>query len=425
MSVFSSLTKEELSAILAQCEAEYATYKAQGLNLDMSRGKPCPEQLELTTELMDCVNARTGAKSENNTDTRNYGVLDGIAEMKQLFGDILGMPAANILVGGNSSLNLMFDYIAQAYSTGVCGHTPWCKLDEVKFLCPSPGYDRHFAVTEHFGFTLITVPMTAEGPDMDVVENLVQDPAVKGIWCVPMYSNPDGITYSDETVRRFARLKPAAPDFRIMWDNAYCVHHLTDAPDSLLNLFEEAKAVGNEDIGICFTSTSKISFPGSGVAALGASDANIQDVKKRLFVQTIGYDKQNMLRHTRFFRNLDGIKEHMKLHAAVLRPKFDITLNTLEKQLGGTGVAKWHKPNGGYFVSVTLMDGCAKQVVQLLAEAGVVVTGAGATYPYHRDPHDANLRLAPSFPPCDELQTAMDLFCICVKIVSIKQLLNA
>ncbi len=424
MSDFASLTKEQLTARLTACEAEYASYKAQGLQLDMSRGKPCTEQLELTMELADSVNARTGAKTENNIDTRNYGFLDGIEEARALFGEILEMPASNILVGGNSSLNLMFDYIAQAYSTGLCGHTPWCKLDEVKFLCPAPGYDRHFAVTEHFGFTLVTVPMTAEGPDMDVVEELVKDPAVKGIWCVPMYSNPDGITYSDETVRRFARLKPAAPDFRIMWDNAYCVHHLTDTPDHLLNLFEEAKAANNEDIFVCFTSTSKISFPGSGVAALGAGDANIADIKKRLSIQTIGYDKQNMLRHTRFFRNLDGIKEHMKLHAAILRPKFDIVLRTLSEQLDGTGIADWHTPNGGYFVSVTLMEGCAKEVVRMLKEAGVVFTGAGATYPYHQDPHDANLRIAPTLPPCDELQTAMNLFCICTQIVAIKKLLD-
>lgn len=423
MSAFASLTKEELTARLSACENEYAAYKARGLNLDMSRGKPCPEQLELTMELAECVNARTGTRTENSVDTRNYGILDGIPEAKKLFGDVLGMPAANIIVGGNSSLNLMFDYIAQAYSTGVCGNTPWCKLDEVKFLCPSPGYDRHFAVTEHFGFTLIAVPMTAEGPDMDVVEELVQDPCVKGMWCVPMYSNPDGITYSDETVRRLARLKTAAPDFRIMWDNAYCVHHLTDTPDSLLNIFDEAKAVGNEDIVICFTSTSKISFPGAGVAALGASDANIEDIKKRLSIQTIGYDKLNMLRHTRFFRDVNGIREHMKLHAAILRPKFDIVLHTLEERLGDTGIANWHTPNGGYFVSVNLMDGCAKEVVRMLKEAGVVLTGAGATYPYQCDPHDSNLRLAPSFPPCEELQIAMELLCICAQIVAIKKLL--
>lgn len=425
MPTFASLTKDELRSKLAALKTDYATYAARGLQLDMSRGKPCTEQLELTMELSDCVNARTGALALNKFDTRNYGLIDGIPEAKKLFGDMLGMPADNIIVGGNSSLNLMFDYIAQAYATGICGNTPWCKLPEVKFLCPVPGYDRHFAITEHFGITMLNIPMTPTGPDMDLVEDLVRDPAVKGIWCVPMYSNPDGITYSDETVRRFAALKPAAADFRILWDNAYGVHHLTDTPDTLLNLFEESKAVGNQDIAIYFTSTSKISFPGSGVAALGASDANIADILKRMTVQTIGFDKQNMLRHTRFFRDLDSVKEHMKLHAAILRPKFDIVLNTLRERLGDTGIATWHKPNGGYFVSVTLMDGCAAEVVRLLKEAGVTMTGAGATHPYHRDPQDATLRIAPTYPPCEELKTAIELFCICAQLVAVQKLLQA
>lgn len=425
MPTFASLTKDELRSKLAALKTDYATYAARGLQLDMSRGKPCTEQLELTMELSDCVNARTGALALNKFDTRNYGLIDGIPEAKKLFGDMLGMPADNIIVGGNSSLNLMFDYIAQAYATGICGNTPWCKLPEVKFLCPVPGYDRHFAITEHFGITMLNIPMTPTGPDMDLVEDLVRDPAVKGIWCVPMYSNPDGITYADETVRRFAALKPAAADFRILWDNAYGVHHLTDTPDTLLNLFEESKAVGNQDIAIYFTSTSKISFPGSGVAALGASDANIADILKRMTVQTIGFDKQNMLRHTRFFRDLDSVKEHMKLHAAILRPKFDIVLNTLREQLGDTGIATWHKPNGGYFVSVTLMDGCATEVVRLLKEAGVTMTGAGATHPYHRDPQDATLRIAPTYPPCEELKTAIELFCICAQLVAVQKLLQA
>lgn len=425
MPTFASLTKDELRSKLAALKTDYATYAARGLQLDMSRGKPCTEQLELTMELSDCVNARTGALALNKFDTRNYGLIDGIPEAKKLFGDMLGMPADNIIVGGNSSLNLMFDYIAQAYATGICGNTPWCKLPEVKFLCPVPGYDRHFAITEHFGITMLNIPMTPTGPDMDLVEDLVRDPAVKGIWCVPMYSNPDGITYADEAVRRFAALKPAAADFRILWDNAYGVHHLTDTPDTLLNLFEESKAVGNQDIAIYFTSTSKISFPGSGVAALGASDANIADILKRMTVQTIGFDKQNMLRHTRFFRDLDSVKEHMKLHAAILRPKFDIVLNTLREQLGDTGIATWHKPNGGYFVSVTLMDGCATEVVRLLKEAGVTMTGAGATHPYHRDPQDATLRIAPTYPPCEELKTAIELFCICAQLVAVQKLLQA
>ncbi len=423
MPALSSMNKEQLTAKLAELKAVYQSYKDKGLSLDMSRGKPCTEQLELTMELADCVNVRTGAISTKGIDTRNYGFVDGIVEMKALFGDILGLPAENVIVGGNSSLNLMYDYIAQAYSTGICGNTPWCRLPNVKFLCPVPGYDRHFAVTEHFGIEMLCVPMTADGPDMHLVEQLVQDPAVKGMWCVPMYSNPDGITYSDETVRRLARLRPAAQDFRIMWDNAYGVHHLTDTPDTLLNLFEESKAANNEDIAVYFTSTSKISFPGSGVAAIGGSDTNIADIKNRLSVQTIGYDKQNMLRHARFFKNFEAVTNHMKLHAAILRPKFDIVLTTLQKELGELAVADWHKPNGGYFVSVTLMDGCAKAVVNMLKEAGVIMTGAGATYPYHNDPHDSNLRIAPTYPPCDELQIAMNLFCVCVQIVAIEKLL--
>lgn len=418
------MTKEQAAARLAECQAIYADYQAQSLLLDMSRGKPGPEQLDISLEVMNCVNARDGYLAADRTDTRNYGLVDGIAEAKALFGEILDVPAELVIVGGNSSLNLMFDYITQAVASGVCGNTPWSQQGKVKFLCPVPGYDRHFAVTQHYGIEMLPVPMLETGPDMDVVEQLVQDPAVKGIWCVPMYSNPDGITYSDETVRRFARLKPAAPDFRIMWDNAYCVHHLTDTPDTLLNLYKEAVAVGNEDIVIQFTSTSKISFPGAGVAAIAASQANIADIKKRMSVQTIGYDKINMLRHTRYFKNLDGIREHMKRHAAVLRPKFDVVLNTLETRLGGTGIAQWHKPNGGYFVSVELMEGTATETVRLLKQAGVILTPAGATHPYGRDPKDATLRIAPSYPSVAELQTAMELFCICAEIAALNKLIG-
>ncbi len=423
MSSILTLSKEELASRLAERKAAYAAYQAQGLQLDMSRGKPGPEQLDLSLEVLDCVNAREGYLAANGTDTRNYGGLEGIAEARQLFADILGVPADLIVVGGNSSLNLMFDYITQAMVSGVCGHTPWGQQETVKFLCPAPGYDRHFAITQRYGIEMLPITMTENGPDMDAVELLINDPAVKGIWCVPMYSNPDGITYSDDTVRRFARLKPAAPDFRIMWDNAYCVHHLTDTPDHLLNLYTEAASVGNEDIVIQFTSTSKISFPGSGVSAVAASPRNIADIKARMTIQTIGHDKINMLRHVRYYKNADGIREHMKRHAAILRPKFDIVLNTLENRLGGTGIAHWHKPNGGYFVSVNLMDGTATETVRLLREAGVIITGAGATYPYGEDPHDANLRLAPSYPSQEELSTAMELFCICAEIACLNRLL--
>lgn len=401
----------------------YEAYRAKGLKLDMSRGKPGPEQLDLTLGLLDCVNAREGYRTADGADTRNYGQLDGIPEAKALFGEVLGMEPGNVIVGGNSSLSLMFDYIAMAYAHGVCGGDPWCRQGAVKFLCPAPGYDRHFAVTEYFGIELLTVDMTPEGPDMAQVEALAADPLVKGIWCVPMYSNPDGYTYSDETVRRLAAMA-AADDFRIMWDNAYCLHHLTDTPDTLADIYAAAVACGHEDRVVMFCSTSKISFPGAGVAAMAASPRNIADIKRRLSFQTIGYDKINMLRHVRFFGDFAGMREHMRLHAAVLRPKFEVVLTTLERELGDKGIACWHKPNGGYFVSVNLLDGCAKRTVALLREAGVVMTGAGATYPYGKDPRDANIRIAPTYPPLAELRTAMELFCVCAELACIEKMVG-
>ena len=425
MAMVTDMSKDKLVARAAELRAQYEEYKAMGLQLNMARGKPGPEQMDLTMDLLSCVNERDGFVSDSGVDVRNYGVLEGIPEARQLFGEVLEMDADNVIVGGNSSLNLMFDYISQAYGVGVCGYEPWSRQGAVKFLCPAPGYDRHFAVTEYFGIQLIAVPMTETGPDMDEVERLVADPLVKGIWCVPMYSNPGGVTYSDDTVRRLAAMETAAPDFRIMWDNAYGLHHLSEEHDELLNLYEELKKCGHEDRAIFFCSTSKISFPGAGVAALAASPANIADIKKRMNFQTIGYDKINMLRHVRYFHDRKGLEEHMKLHAAVLRPKFDAVLDTLEQRLGGKGVATWRTPRGGYFVSVDLADGCAKKTVQMLKEAGVVLTGAGATYPYGKDPHDSNLRLAPSYPPVEELKTAMALFCICAELVYIEQLLAA
>lgn len=424
MEALRELSKEALRARVAELETRYEEGRAKGLELDMSRGKPGPEQLDLTLDMLECVNARDGYRTVNGTDTRNYGLLDGIPEAKAIFAEILGVGTENIIVGGNSSLNMMFDYIATAYARGICGGEPWSRQGAVKFLCPVPGYDRHFAITEYFGIEMLNIPMTESGPDMDRVEELVKDPLVKGIWCVPMYSNPDGITYSDETVRRMAALSPAAADFRIIWDNAYAVHHLTDTPDTLLNIYEEAAARGKEDMVVQFASTSKISFPGSGIAAMAASPANVADVKKRMTVQTIGHDKLNMLRHARFFRDADGVREHMKLHAAILRPKFAAVLEALETHLGGKGIARWHKPNGGYFVSVNLMDGCAKETVRLLAEAGVVMTGAGATYPYGRDPQDSNIRIAPTYPSLEELREAMALFCICAELACAKKLLE-
>ena len=402
---------------LEELTAQYNAYCAQNLTLDMSRGKPGPEQLELTAEMLNCVDDH---KAEDGMDTRNYGGLTGIPEARRLFGDILGVPADWVIVGGNSSLNLMFDYIASAFAKGILGHEPWGRLDKVKFLCPVPGYDRHFAITEYFGIEMIRVPMDENGPDMDVVEKLVADETVKGMWCVPMYSNPGGITYAEETVRRLAALRPAAPDFRIMWDNAYCVHHLTDTPDTLLNIFDEAKKVGNEEMVVAFTSTSKISFPGAGVSAMAAADKNRKDILKRLTVQTIGYDKMNMLRHVRYFKDAAGIAEHMKRHAAVLRPKFDMVLNTLQARLGALDIASWHRPVGGYFVSVDV-PGCATEIIRLLAAAGVKMTEAGAPFPYHHDPEDKTIRIAPTYPSVEELQKAMELFCICTEMAVLKK----
>jgi len=413
-------TNEQLTARLQELKGRYEEYKAQDLRLDMSRGKPGAEQLDLSLPMLESLTSKDMYLTETGFDTRNYGLLDGIPEAKVLFAELLGVEPDNIIVGGNSSLNMMFDYIATAYTKGVCGHEPWSHQGAVKFLCPSPGYDRHFAVTQYFGIEMLPVPMTENGPDMDQIEELVKDPLVKGVWCVPMYSNPDGITYSDDTVRRFAALKPAAPDFRVMWDNAYCVHHLGEEKDTLLNIFEEAHREGTEDLFVEFTSTSKISFPGAGVAVLAASVRNIADIKSRMTVQTIGHDKLNMLRHVRYFKTADGIREYMKRHAAVLSPRFELVLSILEEELGGRGIAQWHKPRGGYFISVNVNEGCAKRTVKLLADAGVVLTGAGATYPYGQDPLDSNIRLAPSFPPLSELQTATELFCICAEIAAIE-----
>ncbi len=419
-----NMSADQLRDRQAQLTATYNAYKEQGLSLDMSRGKPGASQLDLTLPMLDCVTAREGYLSAGGTDARNYGIVDGLPEAKALFGDIFHIDPAQVIVGGNSSLNMMFDYVAGAYSTGVCGHRPWSEQGQVKFLCPSPGYDRHFAVTAFFGIQLVPVAMTSEGPDMDAVEELVKDPMVKGMWCVPMYSNPEGVTYSDDTVRRLAAMQTAAPDFRIMWDNAYCLHHLYDEGDTLLDIYPELEKYGNQDRVVMFTSTSKISFPGAGVAAMAASPSNVADVKRRMTVQTIGHDKINMLRHVRYFRNMDGIREHMKLHAAVLRPRFEAVLSALDTQLGGRGIATWHTPRGGYFVSVDLMDGCAKRTVELLKEAGVVMTPAGATFPYGKDPRDSNIRIAPSYPTVEELTTAMALFCVCAELACIERLLS-
>ncbi len=423
---YKDMTKEQLLEEKDILQKEYDNYKAMGLKLDMSRGKPGKEQLDISERMLDIVNSGTECKTRDGLDCRNYGLLDGIPSCKELFAELLGVEPENVMVGGNSSLNMMFDTIACMMTAPIVeGCKPWYEVKDRKFLCPVPGYDRHFAVTEYFGFEMINIPMLPTGPDMDMIEKLVaEDESIKGIWCVPKYSNPQGITYSDETVRRFARLQPKAKDFRIMWDNAYCIHDVTDTPDSLLNIYEECKKNGTEDSVILFCSTSKITFPGSGVAAMASSPANMKVFKNRYSWQTIGFDKINMLRHMLFFRNLDGVKSHMEKHKNILKPRFDTVLEKLDSKLKEAGFAVWTNPNGGYFVSVDVLEGTAKKVVALCKDAGVVLTGAGATYPYGKDPKDSNIRIAPTFPPVSELETAMDIFCVCAKLAAVEKLLE-
>ena len=426
MVAYEELSKEELLQLKSDLEAQFEDVKAQNLHLDMSRGKPSTEQLNLSMDMMDVLRSDSDLVCEEGVDCRNYGVLDGIAEAKQLLADMMEVPKDNIVIFGNSSLNIMYDTIARSMTHGVMGSTPWAKLDKVKFLCPVPGYDRHFKITEFFGIEMINVPMTPQGPDMDMVEKLVsEDAAIKGIWCVPKYSNPQGYTYSKETVERFARLKPAAPDFRIYWDNAYSIHHLyDDNQDFLVEILGECAKAGNPDLVYKFTSTSKVSFPGSGIAAVAASKANLDDFRKYMQVQTIGHDKLNQLRHVRFFKDLDGLHAHMRKHADILRPKFELVLDTLDKELSGLGIGEWTKPHGGYFISFDSLDGCAKAIVARAKEAGVVLTGAGATYPYGKDPKDSNIRIAPSFPTLEDLGKAAQVFVLCVKLVSVEKLLG-
>lgn len=426
MKPYSKLTKEELKKLKGQLEKQFEEVKAKGIHLDMSRGKPSKAQLDLSNGLMDVLNGDSDLVSSDGVDCRNYGVLDGITEARKLLADMSEVPERNILIYGNSSLNVMFDTVSRAMTHGIMGNTPWCKLDKVKFLCPVPGYDRHFAITEYFGIEMINVPLLPTGPDMDMVEKLVaEDPAIKGIWCVPKYSNPQGITYSDETVFRFANLKPAAEDFRIFWDNAYCVHHLyEDKQDYLIEILMECKKAGNPDMVYKFSSTSKISFPGSGIAAMAASDANLEDIRSTMRVQTIGHDKVNQLRHVRFFGDIHGIVEHMKKHADILRPKFETVLEVLERELGGLEIGSWIAPRGGYFISFDALDGCAKAIVAKAKEAGVVMTGAGATFPYGKDPHDSNIRIAPSYPTPEELAVAAEVFVLSVKLASVDKILE-
>lgn len=426
MKAYKELSSEELLALKEELERAYEDAKGKGLKLDMSRGKPSKQQLDMGMGLMDVLNSSTAVVTQEGIDCRNYGLMDGIPEAKKLLGDMIGVPAENVIVCGNASLSIMYDTVSRSMTHGVLGSTPWCKLNKVKFLCPAPGYDRHFAVTEFFGIEMITIPMTADGPDMDLVEKYVsEDVSIKGIWCTPKYSNPQGISYSDKTVKRFAALKPAAEDFRIFWDNAYAVHHLyEDNQDEIMDILSECEKAGNPDMVYEFCSTSKISFAGGGIAGVASSQANLDFIRKSMAIQTIGSEKINQLRHVKFFKDLNGITEHMKKHADSTRPKFEAVLDTLEKELAGLEIGTWFKPKGGYFIAFDSMEGCAKDIVSLCKEAGVIMTGAGATYPYGKDPQDSNIRIAPTFPTAEELKQATDLFVLCVKFASVKRLLG-
>ena len=426
MKAYQEMSREELQTLRELLTAEYEDAKKKGLKLDMSRGKPAVAQLDMGNDFLDALNTDSPLKAQDGVDVRNYGDMDGFPEAKKLMGDIMGVPAENVVVCGNASLTIMYDTVSRSVTHGVLGSTPWCKLDKVKFLCPAPGYDRHFAITQHFGIEMITVPMTPQGPDMDMVEKLTaEDDSIKGIWCVPKYSNPQGYTYSEETVRRFANLKPAAQDFRIYWDNAYAVHDLyEDRRDELAEILSLCAEAGNPDMVYEFCSTSKISYAGSGISAVAASKANLDEIRKSMKIQTIGHDKVNQLRHVRYFRDINGIREHMKKHAAWMRPKFDAVLKVLDEELSGLGIGEWTRPNGGYFISFEAMDGCAKAIVAKCKEAGMVLTGAGATYPYGEDPRDSNIRIAPSFPTPEEMTKAAALFVLCVKLVSVEKLLE-
>lgn len=425
MQQYKNLGSEDLQKELEQIENTYNQLKSQGLKLDMSRGKPGADQLDISNGLIGCIDEKS-FKASDGTDCRNYGGLDGLPEAKKLFADLLEVNTNEVLIGGNSSLNMMYDSMVRAMFLGVYGGTkPWSALGKVRFLCPSPGYDRHFAICEQLGMEMIVIDMLQDGPDMDRIEEIAgNDDTVKGIWCTPKYSNPQGITYSDRVVERFAKLKPKAKDFRIFWDNAYIVHHLSDKPDQLLNILEACKKAGNPDMVYIFTSTSKITFPGAGIAAMAASEGNINLIKKQISIQTIGPDKLNQLRHVKFLKDIDNINEHMKKQAKILKPKFDTVLEILDEQLSGKGIAWWNKPNGGYFISLDTLDGCAAEVVSLAAQAGVTLTKAGATFPYGKDPRDRNIRIAPTYPPLPELKKAIEILAVCIRLVCARKILQ-
>jgi aspartate/methionine/tyrosine aminotransferase len=425
MTAYTELNTRQLRKNLEVLAHEYEKFKQRDLKLNMARGKPAPEQLDLANPLLDALPSDTRPLTSAGEDTRNYGELLGIPEARELMGQILGVPAAQVLASGNSSLTLMYDTVAASMLYGICGYRPWSKLETVKFLCPSPGYDRHFAITESFGIKSIEIPMTPEGPEMGVVERCVQtDPSVKGIWCVPKYSNPQGITYSDEVVRRFAALRPAAGDFRIFWDNAYAVHDLAKPGDALLDLRTACEQADNPDIYYMFASTSKITFASGGISAIAASVDNLAEIARRAALRNIGPDKVNQLRHVAFLRDLSGVREQMHRHAAIIAPKFKVVLDTLKRELDGLNIAQWTNPRGGYFISFDGIYGTAKRTVELAAAAGVTLTGAGATFPYGTDHRDTNIRIAPTYPSIDELAAASELFCVCVKIAATEKLLG-
>lgn len=420
---YTDMNCEQLKSEFMSVKAQYEAEKAKNHALDMSRGKPGKDNMDLSEKMFDLVGNDSGFKNVDGIDCRNYGGLDGLTELKNLFAAILEMPPEQMIVGGNSSLNMMFDTISQGMTHGL-GDKPWATQQGLKFLCPVPGYDRHFAITEYFGFEMINIPMNESGPDMNKVEELIKDEKVKGVWCVPKYSNPEGVTYSDEVVRRFANLKPAAKDFHIFWDNAYAVHDFTDKGDRILNIYDECVKAGNPDLPIIFASTSKITFPGAGVAAEAGSPEVVAMLKDRMRFQTIGPDKLNQLRHARMFLTLDNLKAHMRRHAEVLWPKFKNVLDEFDNTLEGTGVASWNKPKGGYFISLYVMPGCAKRVYELCGAAGLTLTAAGATYPYGLDPDDSNLRIAPTYPSADEIKTAAKILSIAVRYAALERLIS-